>query len=123
MKYNNYKIYIHKVTSLIVEKKKASNSKVMIEAETTDGKMVDITSKVSAIIEIKEIPHGTLEGEYWVWPDGKKTHLRFITMAVQKMKSLPVGFFKEAKKANRPNLNQVVRKAKHLNLQCTVTKP
>jgi len=66
---------------------------------------------------------GKLEGESWVWPDGRKTHLRFITIAVQKYRPLPKGFYAAAKKANRTNLNSLVRKAKSLKLKCTVTEP
>lgn len=66
---------------------------------------------------------GKLDGPYWVWPDGKRTHLRFITEAVQKKRNLPKGFYAAAKKANRNNLNIVVFTAKKLGLKCTVGKP
>jgi len=66
---------------------------------------------------------GKLKGEYWVWPDGKKTHLRFIGIAVSRYRPLPKGFYEAAKKANRKNLNLLVMKAKSLDLKCTVSEP
>ncbi len=66
---------------------------------------------------------GTLEGEYWIWPAGRKTHLRFIGIAVSKMRPLPKGFYAAAKKANRINLNLLVTKAQSLKLKDTVTEP
>jgi len=69
------------------------------------------------------IPHGKIENGFWVWPDGKKTHMRFIAKAVSKYKNLPLGFYKEAKKQNKFNLNLLVAKAKHLKLLDNVEKP
>lgn len=71
----------------------------------------------------KTIKTGKLEGNYWVWPDGRKTHLRFISQAVSRMRPLPKGFFDAAKKANLRNLNHLVLKAKSLGLKDTVTEP
>lgn len=69
------------------------------------------------------VKSGKLKGEYWVWPDGRKTHLRFIGIAVSKMRHLPKGFYKEAEKADRPNLNLLVKKAKSLKLKDNVEEP
>ena len=66
---------------------------------------------------------GKIENGFWIWPDGRKTHLRFIAIAVSKMRPLPVGFFEVAEKVNLRNLNQIVAKAKDLGLECTVEKP
>lgn len=65
---------------------------------------------------------GKIEGNYWVWPDGTKTHLKFISIAVSRYQPLPRGFYEEAKRVDRPNLNLVVAKAQHLKLKCTVDK-
>ncbi len=77
--------------------------------------------KMSSVVP--KVPVGTLEGEYWIWPDGRKTHLRFIGIAVSKMRPLPKGFYAAAKKANRINLNLLVTKAQSLKLKDTVTEP
>ena len=65
---------------------------------------------------------GKLEGQYWVWPDGTKTHLRFIKEAVMKKRALPKGIYAAAEKLNLPNLNHLMRKAKSLGLKDSVEK-
>jgi len=85
--------------------------------------MAKSNSKTVTIQKPPKVKVGKLEGEYWVWPDGRKTAIRFLTMAVKKYRPLPIGFYEAAKKANRPNLNRLVMKAKHLGLKCTVKEP
>jgi len=75
------------------------------------------------LVQKPKVKVGTLEGEFWVWPDGRKTAIRFLTRAVQRYRPLPVGFYEAAEKANRPNLNRLVMKAKYLKLECTVKVP
>jgi len=65
----------------------------------------------------KVVKKGKLDGQYWVWPSGTRTHLRFIKEAVMKMRPLPMGFYAAAKKANLPNLNVLVAKAKSMGLK------
>ena len=66
---------------------------------------------------------GKIVGVNWVWPDGRKTNLRHIAMAIRRKKNLPKGLYAEAKRVNRNNLNMMVNAAKFLKLKCTVTKP
>lgn len=66
---------------------------------------------------------GKLEGMYWVWPDGFKTHIRFIGIAVRKYQPLPRGFYAAAARTKGRNLKLLVAKAKHLGLKCTVDRP
>lgn len=62
-------------------------------------------------------PHGHFEGTYWVWPNGQKTHVRFIDIAIRKMKPLPRGFYEEAEKETYlTNMKNMLRKAKQLKL-------
>lgn len=71
----------------------------------------------------KEIPHGRIESPYWVWTDGRKTHLNFIVMAIRKMKSLPHGFYDEAERVNINNINMMAAKAKSMDLKDDVMEP
>jgi len=63
-----------------------------------------------------------IQGSYFIWPSGKKTHMRFIYEAVKMMRPLPKGFYEAAKKFNKPNLNRLAEAAKKKGLKCTVTK-
>jgi hypothetical protein len=64
---------------------------------------------------------GKLEGDFWVWPDGGKTNLKFIQIAVHKMKPLPLGFYAAVEKSDRRNLKYLVERAKALGLEDTQT--
>lgn len=72
---------------------------------------------------VQKIKHGKIDGLFWVWPDGKKTHLRFLNDAVTKFFALPVGFYDEVKKSDSVNLKNLVIIAKSRFLKCTVIKP
>ena len=65
---------------------------------------------------------GKISGRYWVWPNGTRTHLRFISMAVTRKQALPVGFYDEAEShhAENENLMRMVHAAKEFGLECTV---
>lgn len=66
-------------------------------------------------------PHGHFEGVNWVWPNGQKTHVRFIDIAIRKMKPLPRGFYEEAEKETYlTNMKNMLRKAKQLKLPDSV---
>ncbi len=86
------------------------------------GNKERITKKVTSKSKNKS---GTLEGEFWVWPDGKKTHMHHIGMAVRQQKGLPQGFYVEAEKVmkDNPNLALLVNKAKHLKLKDNIVEP
>ncbi len=81
-----------------------------------------IENKLQAWEEHQKIKTGKLDGNYWVWPSGLKTHLRFIKEAVMKRRNLPVGFYDEAKRLNLPNLNVLAARAKSLGLKDSVKK-
>ena len=65
---------------------------------------------------------GKISGGYWVWPNGSRTHLRFISRAVTRKQALPVGFYDEAEShhAENENLMRMVHAAKEFGLECTV---
>lgn len=62
-------------------------------------------------------PAGKIEGGYWVWNNGLKTHLRFIAEGIKRHQALPKGFYKEAEKIT--HLALMVRKAKGMGLKDT----
>lgn len=66
---------------------------------------------------------GKLVGQNWIWPDGRKTHIRFIAQAISRYKPLPKGFYAEVKRLNTKNLNFLAMKAKSLGLKDTVLEP
>lgn len=66
---------------------------------------------------------GTIEGEHWVWPDGRKTPLKFIGIAIRKKKPLPLGFYDAAEKLNRGYTNIMATVAKHHKLPANVEMP
>ncbi len=69
----------------------------------------------------EEKPHGHFSGAFWVWPNGKKTHVRFIDLAIRQMKPLPRGFYVEAEKETYlTNMKHMLRKAKQLKLPDSV---
>ena len=65
---------------------------------------------------------GKISGGYWVWPNGSRTHLRFIKMTVTRKQALPVGFYDEVEShhAENENLMRMVDAAKEFGLECTV---
>ena len=67
-------------------------------------------------------PAGTISQGYWVWPNGSRTHLRFIKMTVTRKQALPVGFYDEVEShhAENENLMRMVHAAKEFGLECTV---
>ena len=70
---------------------------------------------------LDEKTHGHFEGVNWVWPNGQKTHVRFIDIAIRKMKPLPRGFYIEAEKETYlTNVKHMLRKAKQLKLPDSV---
>ncbi len=47
---------------------------------------------------------GHFEGKFWVWADGKKTHVRFIHMAMRTYKRIPPGFYAACEESKDPGL-------------------
>ena len=62
-------------------------------------------------------------GSYFIWPDGKKTHIRYIYNAVTKGRPLPKGLFKLVDKdPTLVNLRRIVAAARKRGLKDTVTR-
>ena len=50
----------------------------------------------------EQLEPGHFEGKFWTWGDGKKTHIKFIQMAMRTYRKLPPGFYKECEKSKDP---------------------
>ena len=62
-------------------------------------------------------------GSYFIWPDGKKTHIRYIYNAVTKGRPLPKGLFKLADADPKlVNLRRIVAAARKRGLKDTATR-
>jgi len=146
MKYSKYKIYIRKTVDkvmatskvIMAKTKKSKKNKRTPEAiATSDAGTVtfvttdtdpNITGKITGQIfgDIKPVddkPHGHFEGVNWVWPNGKKTHVRFLDLAIRQMRPLPRGFYEEAEKETYlTNVKNMLRKAKQLKLPADVDR-
>ena len=113
-------------------KKRNSPAKVnltKLETKTFKENIDSVLKEFPEILEIEDIskksldnkPHGHFEGVNWVWPNGQKTHVRFIDIAIRKMKPLPRGFYEEAEKETYlTNVKHMLRKAKQLKLPDSV---
>lgn len=127
-KYKNYKTFIRKAISNVMSKqktvgKKIKNQLIKKEAEAS----INIDKGPNALVTVteppspEEKPHGHFEGTFWVWPNGQKTHVRFIDQAIRQMKPLPRGFYEEAEKETYlTNMKNMLRKAKQLKLPDSV---
>lgn len=51
------------------------------------------------------------EGQYYIWGNGKKTHVKFIQRAVQQSHPLPVGFYEAAKNSNDRGIQKLLQVA------------
>lgn len=56
---------------------------------------------------------GHIDGQFWIWPDGKRTHIRFLQEAVITKRPLPPGFYKEAKKSKSQAIKHMASVAKN----------
>ena len=148
MKYIKYKTYIQKGIKKVVEtttvmakkvtkknsKKKtettvkspsSAGSEVTFGSDTTSSTIdisnVELGAGEPPLTPANEKPHGHFEGVNWVWPNGQKTHVRFIDIAIRKMKPLPRGFYIEAEKETYlTNMKAMLRKAIQLKLPDSV---
>ncbi len=116
-------------------KRKTKKSTTILVVKKTEKKTIKDVPKPLAFpkiknpVELEKItkealePDGHFEGIYWVWPNGQRTHVRFIDLAIRQMRPLPVGFYEEAEKETYlTNVKNMLRKAKQLKLPATVNR-
>jgi len=144
IEYNKYKIYIESLFSNIVAKtksKKLKKSKTIVLSNTGNDTTFAMSTQDTGITRIggteplkmlnsalaippnkeSKKPHGHFEGTYWVWPNGQRTHVRFIDKAIRQMRPLPRGFYIEAEKETYlTNMKAMLRKAKQLKLSDSI---
>ncbi len=74
--------------------------------EKKERKVIEILNEVTPKLT------GKLEGDYWIWPTGLKTAIRFIKQAASRYRPLPRGFYDAVEKSNRTDLKMLVATAK-----------
>jgi len=76
-----------------------------------------MTSKKKANTSKKK---ATFERPYYIWENGKKTHIRFIQLAIQQSNPLPIGFYEAAKNSKDKGILKLLQVATTRNLKATV---
>ena len=64
-------------------------------------------TKTAKTPKIIEIPIGKIDGHYWVWPNGLKTHLTFMIEQIKKSGTVPRGFAAACEKSKDTNLQRL----------------
>lgn len=62
------------------------------------------------------------ERPYYIWENGKKTHMRFIQIAIQRKHPLPVGFYDAAKASKDKGIQKMYEVAKIRKIPATAGK-
>ncbi len=60
------------------------------------------------------------ERPYYIWENGKKTHIRFIQLAIQRGHPLPIGFYEAAKNNKDKGILRMLQVAKIRKIKATV---
>jgi len=100
-------------------KEKVEEVKTKVDEITTKAKTKVKKSKVKEKIT-KKLPR--FEGKYYIWENGKKTHIVFIQNAIKRGNSLPVGFYKAAEKSTDRGVKTLLRVATLRKIPANVEK-
>lgn len=60
------------------------------------------------------------ERPYYIWENGKKTHMRFIQKAIMQSNPLPIGFYEAAKNSKDRGILKLLQVAKSRKLEAKV---
>ncbi len=60
---------------------------------------------------------GHFSGKFWIWGDKKRTHIKYIQMAIRSKKLLPPGFYKACEKDKNPSVKHMSRIALKLKIK------
>jgi hypothetical protein len=60
------------------------------------------------------------ERPYYIWENGKKTHMRFIQKAIMQSNPLPIGFYEAAKNSTDKGIQKLYQVAKSRKLEAKV---
>lgn len=71
--------------------------------------------KVQLTADQKKIGH--FAGKFWIWGDKKKTHIKYIQMAIRSKKQLPPGFYEACSKDPNPSVIHMGKVAKDLKIK------
>jgi len=73
--------------------------------------------KVKVILTAAQKKVGHFAGKFWIWGDKKKTHIKYIQMAIRSRKHLPPGFYKACEKDINPSVVHMGKVAKRLKIK------
>ncbi len=72
--------------------------------------------------EKPKLQKAKFERPYYIWEDGRKTHFRFIQLAIQQSKPLPVGFYEAAKASKDLGIKKLLQVAEARKIPATAGK-
>jgi len=97
--------------------------------EKVEEKVEEVKEKVKEKVKkskIKEVihskPKARFEGHYYIWENGKKTHISFIQKAIQRGYNLPIGFYEAAEASPLHSIKTLLRVAKLRKIPADVEK-
>jgi len=74
-------------------------------------------SKGQVILTTAQKKVGHFAGKFWIWGDKKKTHIKYIQMAIRSRKQLPPGFYKACSRDTNPSVKHMGKVAKTLKIR------
>lgn len=60
---------------------------------------------------------GHFAGKFWIWGDEKRTHIKYIQMAIRSKKQLPPGFYEACAKDENASVKHMGKVAKDLKIK------
>lgn len=89
----------------------------MVKAKPKWGLALLRQSKQQVQLTSAQKKVGHFAGKFWIWGDKKKTHIKYIQMAIRSRKQLPPGFYKACSKDINPSVTHMGRVAKKLSIR------
>jgi len=89
----------------------------MVKAKPKWGLTLLRQSKVEVKLTAAQKKVGKFAGKFWIWGDKKKTHIKYIQMAIRSRKHLPPGFYKACSRDTNPSVIHMGRVAKKLSIR------
>jgi len=89
----------------------------MVKAKPKWGLTLLRQSKQQVQLTAAQKKVGHFAGKFWIWGDKKKTHIKYIQMAIRSKKQLPPGFYKACSKDINSSVIHMGKVAKKLNIR------
>ena len=87
--------------------------------QCTDDIMFDGKKKKQKKVKLQK---AKFERPYYIWENGKKTHMKFIQLAIQRGNPLPVGFYEAAKNSDDKGIQKMLQVAETRKIPATAGK-